>query len=38
MMNMAKLGTVSAAGNYFHSTTKPNNGGAFGFIAYTLCE
>lgn len=37
-MNMAKLGTVSAGGNNFHSTTKPNNGGACGLIPYTLCE
>jgi hypothetical protein len=37
IMNMGKLGTVSAAGNNFHSTTKPNSGGALKATTYTLC-
>jgi hypothetical protein len=38
IMNMAKLGTVSALGNSFHSTTKPNGIKVFSVRIYTLCE
>lgn len=37
-MNMAKLGTVSALGNYFHSTGNPRKQRAGGMMRYTLCE
>lgn len=37
-MNMAKLGTVSRAGNYFHSLGKWLKQRAGGFMRYTLCE
>ena len=37
-MNMAKLGTVSAAGNYFHSFGNPRKQRAGGVTRYTLCE
>lgn len=36
-MNMAKLGTVSAAGNYFYSLGKWLKQRAGGLMAYTLC-
>jgi hypothetical protein len=38
MMNMAKLGTVSAVGNYFHLTGNPRKYRACGMTRYTLCE
>jgi hypothetical protein len=37
-MNMVKLGTVSAAGNYFHLTGNPRKYRACGVTRYTLCE
>ena len=37
MMNMAKLGIVSAAGNYFHSLGNPRKQRAGGLMRYTLC-
>lgn len=36
IMNMAKLGTVSAAGNYFHSTGNPRKYRAGSVTRYTL--
>jgi len=36
-MNMAKLGIVSAAGNYFHSLGKRHKQRAGGLMRYTLC-
>lgn len=36
-MNMAKLGTVSAAGNSFHSTGNPRQQRDCGMTRYTLC-
>ena len=37
MMNMAKLGIVSRAGNYFHSLGNPRKQRAGGLMRYTLC-
>jgi len=37
-MNMAKPGTVSAVGNYFHLTGNPRKYRACGMTRYTLCE
>jgi len=37
MTNMAKLGTVSAAGNYFHSFGNQRKQRAGGMTRYTLC-
>jgi hypothetical protein len=37
LMNMAKLGTVSTASHRPAKTTKPNNGGVYSLIRYTLC-
>ncbi|MBI5626227.1 MAG: hypothetical protein HY935_03355 [Nitrosomonadales bacterium] len=37
MMNMAKLGTVSRAGNSFHSLGNPHKQRAGGMTRYTLC-
>ena len=37
MMNMAKLGIVSTAGNYFHSLWNPCKQRAVGMTCYTLC-
>lgn len=37
MMNMAKLGIVSAAGNYFHSLGNPRKQRAGDLMRYTLC-
>lgn len=37
MMNMAKLGIVSRAGNYFHSLGKRHKQRAGGLMRYTLC-
>lgn len=36
-MNMAKLGIVLAAGNYFHSAGNPRKYRAGGMTRYTLC-
>jgi len=37
-MNMAKLGTVSTAGNYFQSLGKRHKQRDCGLMRYTLCE
>jgi hypothetical protein len=37
IMNIAKLGIVSAAMNHPAKATKPNNGGLYRVIIYTLC-
>lgn len=36
-MNMAKLGTVSRAGNYFSTPGNPRKQRAGGMTRYTLC-
>ena len=38
IMNMEKLGTVSALGVRSPKPTKPNNGGACRVTTYTLCD
>lgn len=37
IVNMVKLGIVSAAGNYFHSFGKRHKQRAGGLMRYTLC-